>query len=53
MLCYVPSTKRRCVRFNRSGVTIDTCYLCERKSTNEDDEAVLKKLLERDRKDPG
>ena len=35
------------------GVTIDTCYLCERKSTNEDDEAVLKKLLERDRKDPG
>jgi hypothetical protein len=41
----------RPVRFAR-GRMIDICYLCERESNAEDEEAVLKRLLERDRKDP-
>ena len=40
----------RPVRFAR-GQMIDICYRCERESSAEDEEAVLKRLLERDRKD--
>ena len=40
----------RPIRFAR-GRMIDICYLCERESSAEDEEAVLKRLLEWGRKD--
>jgi hypothetical protein len=40
----------RLIRFPR-GKMVDTCYLCERESIDEDEETVLKRLLERARKD--
>jgi hypothetical protein len=50
VLCPKHKVEMRLIRFPR-GKMRDTCYPCERESIDEDEETVLKRLLERDRKD--